>query len=341
MRSRRRPTNSPFIAVSSRPRRRLRLPNWRGFVALFLLLGVAAGIAWLVLAGGGRDGGRVPVSAASTPPPLPAPVPPPAPNRPAPAAVSLDAEDAFEAKLKSPPRGALVFDVDSGRVLWRRNERSPLPIASLTKIMTALLVAERTDPSDRVRITKTALFFEGQAVGNLPVGKKVPIEALLHGALLTSGNDAALALAEHTSGSVARFVALMNRRAGELGLTCTRFVSPHGLEPGNRSCAADLAALSRLLLAKPRLARVVRKSQGIQRFPIAGGKLYTTNTNPLLLSGYSGTIGLKTGYTREAGRCFIAVVRRGGRTLAAVLLHSPDPGGQARRLFSQAFRTRS
>jgi len=308
-------------------------------VALFLLFMVTGGVAWLVLAGGGRDGGRVPVSMASTPPPLPALSPAPAPDGPAPGAVSLEAEDAFRPQLKNPPRGGLVFDVGSGRVLWRRNERSPLPIASLTKIMTALLVAERTDPADRVRITKTALFFEGQAVGNLPVGKKVPIEALLHGALLTSGNDAALALAEHTSGSVASFVALMNRRAEELGLTCTRFVSPHGLEPGNRSCPADLAALSRLVLAKPRLARVVRKPQAMQRFPITGGILYTTNTNPLLLSGYPGTIGLKTGYTQEAGRCFIAVVRRGGRTLATVLLHSPDPSGQARRLFAQAFKT--
>jgi D-alanyl-D-alanine carboxypeptidase len=77
----------------------------------------------------------------------------------------------------------------------------------------------------------------------------------------------------------------------------------------------------------------------MQRFPITGGILYTTNTNPLLLSDYPGTIGLKTGYTQEAGRCFIAVVRRGGRTLATVLLHSPDPSGQARRLFAQAFKT--
>ncbi len=341
MRSRRRPTNSPFLDVSRsrQPRRRTRRPNWKGFVALLLLLVVAGGIIWLALAGGDRDGARVPVSMASTPPPLPPLSPAPPPDGPAPGAVSLDAEDAFRADLKRLPRAGLVFDVGSGRVLWRLNERSPLPVASLTKLMTALLVAERTDPSDRVRITPTALFFEGQAVGNLPVGKKVPIEALLHGALLTSGNDAALALAEHTGGSVASFVRLMNRRAEELGLTCTHFVSPHGLEPGNRSCPADLAALSRLVLAKPRLARVVRKPQAVQRFPIPGGKLYTTSTNPLLLSGYRGTIGLKTGYNQEAGRCFIAVVRRGGRTLATVLLHSPDPSGQARRLFAQAFRT--
>jgi len=341
VRSRRRTTSSPFIAVSRRsrpPRRRLRIPNWRGFVALFVLLAVASGIARVVLAGGGGDGGQVPVSAASTPPPLPALAPAP-PDGATPSAVSLDAEDAFRAGLKNPPRAGLVFDVDSGQVLWRHNERSPLPIASLTKLMTALLVAERTDPSDRVRITKTALFFEGQAVGNLPVGKKVPIEALLHGALLTSGNDAALALAEHTGGSVASFVGLMNRRAEELGLTCTHFVSPHGLEPGNRSCAVDLAALSRLVLAKPRLARVVRKPMAVLPFPIAGGKLYTTSTNPLLLSGYPGTLGLKTGFTTQAGRCFIAVVRRGGRTLATVLLHSPDPSGQARRLFALGFRT--
>jgi D-alanyl-D-alanine carboxypeptidase (penicillin-binding protein 5/6) len=92
-------------------------------------------------------------------------------------------------------------------------------------------------------------------------------------------------------------------------------------------------------MSKPRIARIVRKAHAAVRFPIKGGKLYLNNTNPLLRMGYPGTVGLKTGDTEKAGRCLIAVVRRGGRTLAAVVLHSPDPQIQVRRLFAKAFRT--
>jgi D-alanyl-D-alanine carboxypeptidase len=204
--------------------------------------------------------------------------------------------------------------------------------------MTALLVVENTRPSEMVRITKDALNYQGSGVGLLPKGRHVTAESLLHGLLLPSGNDAAIALADHIAGSRAAFVAQMNEKAQMLGLNCTHFASPSGIDDRDQSCAADLAALTRIVMSKPRIARIVRKAHAAVRFPIKGGKLYLNNTNPLLRMGYPGTLGLKTGDTEKAGRCLIAVVRRGGRTLAAVVLHSPDPQLQVRRLFAKAFR---
>ena len=132
--------------------------------------------------------------------------------------VSLAGVDAFHVFLRHPPRAGLVFDLGSGEVLWRLHPRRTLPIASLTKIMTALLVAERTRPNERVLITQAALDYSGSGVGLLPKGRRVRLETLLNGLLIVSGNDAAIALAVHMAGSEARFVRRMNQRAAELGL---------------------------------------------------------------------------------------------------------------------------
>jgi serine-type D-Ala-D-Ala carboxypeptidase (penicillin-binding protein 5/6) len=252
-------------------------------------------------------------------------------------AVSLSGVDAFHVHLRRPPRAGLVFDLTTGDVLWRRGPLRVLPVASLTKIMTALLAVERTRPAEPVRITRAALDYTGSGVGLLPKGRRVRLEALLNGLLIVSGNDAAIALAVHVSGSERRFVELMNRRARKLGLECTRFVSSHGLEPGNRSCARDLAVLTRLAMARPRIRRIARRSQAALRFPIKGGKLYLTGHNPLIRTGYPGAIGLKTGYTQEAGRCFVGAARRRDRRLGVVLLNSRDPSRHAPKLLDAGF----
>ena len=135
------------------------------------------------------------------------------------------APDVVQLRFVRKPRAGLLFDVRSGRVLWRLNPTRRLAIASLTKMMTALWSCERRDPHERVRITKRAVHTPGSAVGVLPKGKKVQLEALLNGLLLVSGNDAAVALAQHTGGSVAGFVRMMNERARQLGPSCTRFTS--------------------------------------------------------------------------------------------------------------------
>jgi len=260
-----------------------------------------------------------------------------------PLTLELDAvADPLIVPFKEPPRSGLLFDLDTGEVLWRRLPARILPIASLTKMMTALIVVQRSAPDDKVRVTKEALAYKGSAVGVLPKGKRIKLETMLNGLLLPSGNDAAIALAQRMSGTVARFVARMNDQARRLGLECTRFSSPDGFEDaGNHSCAVDLAALARAVLDQPRLARIVRRRRAVLPFPIKGGRLYLFNNNPLLRTGYPGAIGVKTGYTDAAGRCLVAAAQRNGRRLGVVLLHSPDPGKQARQLLDRGFAIRS
>jgi D-alanyl-D-alanine carboxypeptidase (penicillin-binding protein 5/6) len=254
-------------------------------------------------------------------------------------AVDLSAPDAIAIKFHRKPRAGLLFDLRSGRVLWRRAPQRRLAIASLTKMMTALLVVEREDAHDRVRISRRAVKTAGSGVGVLPKGKKVQLEALLNGLLLVSGNDAAVALAEHSGASLPGFVRLMNRRARELGLDCTHFSSPDGLlDHGNRSCAADLAALARADMAERRIRRVARRSRAIVKFPIKGGKLFLYNNNPLIRLRYRGVTGLKTGYTDRAGRSIVATARRGRIELGVVLLHSSDPAVQATKLLDRGFK---
>jgi D-alanyl-D-alanine carboxypeptidase len=259
---------------------------------------------------------------------------------PSPLAVRLDdPRDTVTDGFRKPPAAGLLFDLDSGRVLWRHRPERVLPIASLTKMMTALVAVERLPEKGRVTITKEALAYTGSGVGMFKRGKRIEVRTMLHGLLLPSGNDAAIALAQQAAGSVREFVVLMNARARAMGLACTRFSSVSGIrDSGNHSCAPDLAAMARAVLREPRLARIVRRRSAVLPFPIKGGKLYLYNNNPLLRLGYRGTTGVKTGYTEAAGRCLVATVRRGGRHLGVVLLDSPDPGRQAVRLFDRAFR---
>jgi D-alanyl-D-alanine carboxypeptidase (penicillin-binding protein 5/6) len=254
-------------------------------------------------------------------------------------AVNLAMPDVVRIRFVRKPRAGLMFDVRSGRVLWRLNPTRRLPIASLTKMMTALLVAERESPHDRVKITKEAVTTPGSGVGVLPKHKKVQLEALLNGLLLVSGNDAAVALAEHTAGSVRRFVRLMNERARELGLSCSRFSTPHGFrDRGNHSCAADLAALARADLAQRRIRRITRRDRSIVKFPIKGGRLFLYNNNPLVRAGYAGITGLKTGFTEKSGPSIVATAKRGRLELGVVLLHSYNPSEQARKLLDRGFK---
>ncbi len=254
------------------------------------------------------------------------------------APIRLTGVDAFRFKFRRPPAAALVFDLDSGDVLYRHRPLHVAPMASLTKIMTALVVTEETEPAEPVRITRDALEYSGSGVGVLPQGKRVRLETLLNGLMIVSGNDAAIALAVHVSDSEKRFVALMNEKARLWGLRCTTFVSAHGLEDGNRSCPADLAVMARLAMRNSRIARIARRPQASFRFPVKGGRLFLAGHNPLIRARYRGAIGLKTGYTSAAGRCFVGVARRGGRTLGVVLLNSPDPDIQAPRLLDLGFR---
>jgi D-alanyl-D-alanine carboxypeptidase len=248
------------------------------------------------------------------------------------------AGDPVRLRFAMSPRSGLLFDLDTGEVLWRHLPQRVLPIASLTKMMTALVVVSREPPDAPVLVTKEALAYKGSGVGVLPRGKRIKLETMLNGLLLPSGNDAAIALAQRVSGTVRGFVARMNERAAQMGLTCTHYNSPDGfVDAGNYSCANDLAVEARALLDQPRLARIVRRRRAVMPFPIKGGRIFLYNNNPLLRMGYPGAIGIKTGYTSRAGMCLVAAARRHGRTLGVVLLHSPDWGTQARQLLDRGF----
>jgi D-alanyl-D-alanine carboxypeptidase (penicillin-binding protein 5/6) len=227
-------------------------------------------------------------------------------------------------KLGQGIRSGLAFDQASGQVLWSRDPQRVLPIASLTKLMTALLVVENTRPRDVVKIAREVPKVQGSRMGYLKAGRSVRVETLLHGLLMSSGNDAAVALADHVAGSQRAFVAMMNERARAWALPCTHYVDPYGLAVGNESCAEDLAQLAEHALAQPRIARIAAKRSAKVRIGRVGLRWLAT-TNPLLRSRYPGTIGLKTGFTDRAGRCLVAAVRRGGLTRVVVMLHAEDP----------------
>jgi D-alanyl-D-alanine carboxypeptidase len=247
-------------------------------------------------------------------------------------------EDVVDLPFRSPPHAGLLFNLDSGRVLWQRNPHARLRIASLTKMMTAWLAVRGGHPDASVLVTREAVNTDGSKVGVLTVGRHVRFETMLYGLLLPSGNDAAVALAEHLAGSVDRFVARMNSVAAKLGLGCTRFASPSGfIDEENFSCPADLAELAHLDLSQPRIARITRTRSAVLPFPIKGGKLYLYNNNPMLRYGYPGTTGLKTGYTVASGRCLVATAQRHGVRLGVVLLDSSNPANQARKLLDRAF----
>jgi D-alanyl-D-alanine carboxypeptidase (penicillin-binding protein 5/6) len=243
--------------------------------------------------------------------------------------------------LKAKLRSGLLFDVRTGRVLWAKAPKLTVPIASLTKMMTALVVVGHARANARALITSEALHYSGSGVGLLPKGKKVRLETLLYGLLLPSGNDAAIALAQHVGGTQANFISMMNVRAAAMGLRCTHFTTVSGIvDQGNHSCATDLAVLAHAVLQQPRLARIVATRNAVLPFPIKGGKLWLYNNNPLLLMRYPGADGVKTGYTVAAGECLVASARRGHKWLAVVLLHSDDPADQAERLLDTGFHTR-
>ncbi len=237
-----------------------------------------------------------------------------------------------------PPRAGLLVNLTTGQVLWALHPTEHVRIASLTKLMTAWLAIQNSTPREPVLITRSAVNVGGSKVGVLPVGHRVPMEPLLYGLLLPSGNDAANAIAQHVAGTKGRFVRLMNEEAARLGLGCTRYATPSGVvDRGNFSCAEDLAVLAHLDMSSRRIDRIARTYIANLRFPIRSHHLWLENNNPLLIYHYPGTTGLKTGFTEAAGRCLVGTAERHGVRLAAIVLHSPAPGTQARRLLNAGF----
>lgn len=239
-----------------------------------------------------------------------------------------------------PPRitatAALLMDVRTGEVLWARAPDRPWPPASTTKILTALLAAERLRLQDPVTVSARAeAQRNGSAIG-MRQGEVWSVEALLHALLLHSANDAAVALAEAVSGSVEAFAAEMTRRARALGARRSTFVNPHGLHhPGHLTTARDLALITREALRHPAIDAIVRRPTWRLVRP-GQPPVELINRNRLLWL-YAGADGVKTGWTAQSGPSLVASATRGGRRLIAVVLNSSEVFGDAARLLDYGF----
>jgi D-alanyl-D-alanine carboxypeptidase (penicillin-binding protein 5/6) len=229
---------------------------------------------------------------------------------------------------------ALVVDVRTGRVLFAKNPDQRRPIASVAKIMTAMLVLEHSDLSDVVRVSRRAASAPPIDIGLKP-RQRITVGHLMWGLLLWSGNDASVALAEHVSGTVAAFRRLMNERARELGLNDTYFASPSGLDDRGFSTVRDVAVLARAALANKTFAAMVATPR--HWIPGPRSQIHRLRNLNDLLRRYRGAIGVKTGYTQAAGNCVVGAASRSGHTLIAVVLGDP-PRTQWRAAYSDVRR---
>jgi len=233
---------------------------------------------------------------------------------------------------------AVLMDARTGALLYGHNAHRRRPPASTTKIMTTLLALAYGDLEAEVTVSRRAAGTPGSSMG-IRAGERYRLGDLLHGVMLPSGNDAAVAVAEHISGSVGRFVGLMNQEARRLGMTRTHFANPHGLtHPGHLTTAYDLALLTRAAMNQPGFAEL-GCTRRVRVCELESGRQLTlTSTNRLLWS-YAYVEAGKTGTTSAAGRCLVIVASRGGQRLIAVLLNAPRRWQDARQLLDWGFET--
>jgi D-alanyl-D-alanine carboxypeptidase (penicillin-binding protein 5/6) len=220
-------------------------------------------------------------------------------------------------------RAAVLMDAETGQVLFAKNAHQPLPPASLTKIMTAIVVLERCELDAVVKASQRAVNAKASSM-HLRVGETVKVRDLLYALMLRSANDAAIALAEHTAGSVEAFAALMNEKAKSLGAKHTRFVNPHGLhDPRHLSTAYDLALITRYAMENETFRAIVKAPYYIVERSVNQDDLWMVN-KAKFLEQYAYAEGVKTGYTNQAGYCFAGSAYRDGRRLITVVLNSPQ-----------------
>ena len=224
---------------------------------------------------------------------------------------------------------AVLMDADSGRLLYEKNGEKRMLIASITKLMTALVALEQGGLQQEITVTGGHMA-EGSSMYLRP-GEKLTLETLLYGLLLSSGNDAALAVTECMGGAVP-FVARMNEKAAELGMENTHFANPNGLDDeAHYSTAEDMAKLAAAAMDDPVLRRVAST-----RTARIGGRTLTNHNK--LLSRVEGCVGLKTGYTKAAGRTLVSCAERDGVRLVAVTLQDGDDWNDHASLYEQGFR---
>ena len=231
---------------------------------------------------------------------------------------------------------AIVVEARNGTVLLAHNADEERPMASTTKIMTALLALEEGELTDTVTAGPHAFGVPGTSI-YLSQGEQLTLEEMLYGLMLASGNDAAVAIAEHVGGTVADFCARMTERARELGCTHTVFLTPHGLPmEGHYTTARELAMIAREAMTHPTFRKIVSTARATIPWE---GRSYDRilNNKNKLLANYPGATGIKTGYTRAAGRCLVSGAQREGMEIICVVLNCPDWFQVSAALMDDAF----
>ena len=231
---------------------------------------------------------------------------------------------------------AYVFDAGSGRVFYEKNAEDPRPMASTTKIATAITVIDNCKDLDAiVKVDKRAVGIEGTSI-YLRTGEELTVRELLYGLMLRSGNDAAVALALYTAGSVEDFATLMNETAKKAGAEHTHFANPHGLDdPDHFTTAKDLAKITAYALKNEDFAQIV----STKNIKISGveGTRFLANKNRLL-SSFEGCIGVKTGYTSKAGRCLVSAAERDGLRVVCVVLNCGPMFEESANMLSEVYK---
>jgi serine-type D-Ala-D-Ala carboxypeptidase (penicillin-binding protein 5/6) len=238
--------------------------------------------------------------------------------------------------LAGSAQAAILMDRDSGRILFSKNADKEMKIASLTKIMTALVAIEQSKMDSIVTIGPNAIRVEGSSI-YLKKGEKIPLENLLYGLMLRSGNDAATAIAEHIGGSVEGFVYLMNQKASFLGLQHTHFMNPHGLDQHDHySSAKDLAILTSYALKNPVFQQIVKTQVKTLDWPNLDWDQKFYNKNKLLRL-YPWADGVKTGFTKQARRTLVTSATKNGSQLVAVTLNDGNDWNDAIDMYNYGF----
>jgi serine-type D-Ala-D-Ala carboxypeptidase (penicillin-binding protein 5/6) len=234
--------------------------------------------------------------------------------------------------------GAALIDVESGRILYSEKGDQPMRIASLTKVMTAIVAIDHGNLSDVVKVSKNAYRKEGSSI-YLKLGEEMSLQNLLYGLMLRSGNDAATAIAEHIGGSVEGFVFMMNDKARLLGMSRSQFTNPSGLDEGggNFASANDMAKLTAYALNNPVFQDIVKTK--MKKVPNPNESWdYTWFNKNKMLSIFEGADGVKTGYTKLAKRCLISSATRGNQQLAVVTLDDRSDWADHARLLQYGFQ---
>ncbi|MBB6674191.1 D-alanyl-D-alanine carboxypeptidase family protein [Cohnella nanjingensis] len=235
-------------------------------------------------------------------------------------------------KPVSHAKATALIDVTSGRLLYSDHGDDRMLIASLTKIMTAIVAIENGKLTDVVKVSPRAAKVEGSSI-YLKAGEKMPLQDLLYGLMLRSGNDAATAIAEHVGGSIDGFAFLMNRKAEELGLANSHFVNPSGLDHKDHySSANDLAKLTAYAMHNKTFKEIVKTKE-----KLVSNRDYEWLNKNKMLRMYDGADGVKTGYTKQALRCLVSSATRNGQQLVAVTLNDGDDWADHQRLLDFGF----